>query len=82
MNLDAKGEGENSVKNMLKRISRETSDLYGQFTALEVKYEDTLTENQTLNRKLKDRQKLVNFLEKEIARRNEEFKNMACFYFL
>ncbi|KAJ1559697.1 hypothetical protein HK096_011370, partial [Nowakowskiella sp. JEL0078] len=32
LNLDAKGEGENTVENMLKRISRETTDLYGEFS--------------------------------------------------
>lgn len=79
LNLDARGEGENSLQNMIKRISRETSDLHSEFEELGVKYDGVLSENQNLIKRLKDREKLVEFLEVEVKRRSEEFKDMVCF---
>ncbi|KAJ3277626.1 hypothetical protein HK104_003125 [Borealophlyctis nickersoniae] len=77
LNLDAKGEGQNSIENMLKRISRETTDLRGDFEEMVVKYDAILSENQLLSKRLREREKFVEFLEKEIARRTEEFHNMT-----
>ena len=77
LNLDARGEGENSIQNMLKRITRETSELHRDFDELGSKYESLLTENQTLNKKLKDKEKLTQFLESEIKKRSEEYLGMT-----
>jgi hypothetical protein len=41
------------------------------------KYNGILSENQTLIKRLKDREKLVEFLESEIKRRSEEFRSMT-----
>ncbi|KNC98817.1 ubiquitin-specific protease UBP2 [Spizellomyces punctatus DAOM BR117] len=75
--LDAKGEGHNSIENMLKRISRETNELRFDYEGMSVKYDSMLSENQLLSKRLKEREKFVDFLEKEVARRTEEFQNMT-----
>ncbi|KAJ3092858.1 hypothetical protein HK102_001683 [Quaeritorhiza haematococci] len=77
MNLDAKGEGNNSIGNMVKRIKRETNVLNEEFDALMAKYDDILQENQDLTKQLREKQKFISWLEKEINRRNEEFQNMT-----
>ncbi|KAJ3210378.1 hypothetical protein HDU67_005370 [Dinochytrium kinnereticum] len=77
MNLNARGEGENSVENMLKRISRETADLHVEFEQIGSRYEGLLCENQVLQKRLKEREKFAEFLEKEVARRTEEFVNLT-----
>ncbi|KAJ3017854.1 hypothetical protein HKX48_003345 [Thoreauomyces humboldtii] len=77
MALDAKGEGHNSIENMLKRISRETNDLRYDYEGMSVKYNSTMSENQLLSKRLKEKEKFVDFLEKEVARRTEEFSNMT-----
>ncbi|KAI9094642.1 hypothetical protein DFS34DRAFT_237920 [Phlyctochytrium arcticum] len=75
--LDAKGEGHNSIDNMLKRISRETNELRFDYEGMSAKYDSLMSENQLLSKRLKEREKFVDFLEKEVARRTEEFHNMT-----
>ncbi|RKP18819.1 hypothetical protein ROZALSC1DRAFT_29534, partial [Rozella allomycis CSF55] len=86
MSMDAKGEGENNMENMLKRITRvfisfmnykETSDLY-------IQYEKIMKENKnveelcaTLTKKLKERDRYITFLEREVQRRNDEMSNLS-----
>ena len=77
MNLDARGEGENSIQNMIKRITRETADLRAEFDNTGAKYDGLLSENQTLIQKLKEREKMVKFLETEMRRRSDEFQSMV-----
>ncbi|KAJ3410355.1 hypothetical protein HDV05_003858 [Chytridiales sp. JEL 0842] len=91
LNLNAKGEGENSIENMLKRISRptalfvnteflkmqETADLHGEFEQLSSRYDSLIGENQVLVRRLKEREKFAEFLEREVARRTEEYSSMT-----
>ncbi|KAJ3331975.1 hypothetical protein HDU76_001649 [Blyttiomyces sp. JEL0837] len=77
LNLNAKGEGENSIENMLKRISRETTDLHGEFEQLSSRYDYLVGENQVLVRRLKEREKFAEFLEREVARRTDEFVAMT-----
>ncbi|KAJ3035456.1 hypothetical protein HDV00_003747 [Rhizophlyctis rosea] len=77
MALDAKGEGQNSIENMLKRISRETIDLRSDYEEMSVKYDSTLSENQLLTKRLREKEKFTEFLEREVKRRTEEFTNMT-----
>ena len=77
MNLDARGEGENSIQNMIKRITRETADLRAEFDNTGAKYDGLLSENQTLIQKLKEQEKMVKFLETEMRRRSDEFQSMV-----
>ncbi|KAJ3185445.1 hypothetical protein HDU87_000066 [Geranomyces variabilis] len=77
MALDAKGEGHNSIENMLKRISRETNDLRYDYESMSVKYNSMISDNQLLTKRLKEKEKFVEFLEKEVSRRTEEFTNMT-----
>ncbi|KAJ3101508.1 hypothetical protein HDU97_001323 [Phlyctochytrium planicorne] len=77
MNLNARGEGENSIENMLKRISRETADLHLEFEQIGSKYDSLLCENQVLQKRLKEREKFAEFLEKEVARRTDEFVSLT-----
>ncbi|KAI8904593.1 hypothetical protein DFJ77DRAFT_480143 [Powellomyces hirtus] len=77
MALDAKGEGHNSIENMLKRISRETNDLRYDYEGMSVKYNSLMSDNQLLAKRLKEKEKFVDFLEKEVGRRTEEFTNMT-----
>ena len=69
MNLDARGEGENSIQNMIKRITRETADLRSEFDNTGAKFDGLLDENQILIKKLKEKQKMIEFLEIEMKRR-------------
>ncbi|KAI9142474.1 hypothetical protein BKA69DRAFT_1068613 [Paraphysoderma sedebokerense] len=77
MNRRAKGEGENSIENMLKRISRETTDLSQNYADLSSKYEAIVDENLMLMKKLKDRERMVDCLEIEVQRRTEEYSLMT-----
>ncbi|KAI8820277.1 uncharacterized protein EV422DRAFT_85883 [Fimicolochytrium jonesii] len=77
MALDAKGEGHNSIANMLKRISRETSELRFDYEGMSIKYSSLMSENQLLGKRLKEREKFAEFLEKEVARRTEEYNSMT-----
>ncbi|KAJ3191736.1 hypothetical protein HK101_007449 [Irineochytrium annulatum] len=77
LNLNAKGEGENSIENMLKRISRETADLHGEFEQIGSKYDSLLGENQVLQKRLKEREKFAEFMEKQVAKRSEEYIAMS-----
>ncbi|KAJ3048831.1 hypothetical protein HK097_010173 [Rhizophlyctis rosea] len=77
MALDAKGEGQNSIENMLKRISRETIELRGDYEEMSVKYDSLLSENQLLTKRLREKEKFSEFLEREVKKRTEEFTNMT-----
>ncbi|KAJ3391305.1 hypothetical protein HDU84_006221 [Entophlyctis sp. JEL0112] len=77
LNLDAKGEGGNSVENIIKRISHETNKLHVEFEELSSRYDELISENQILVKKLKEREKFSEFLEKEVARRTEEYVMMT-----
>ncbi|KAI8908948.1 hypothetical protein EDD86DRAFT_147002 [Gorgonomyces haynaldii] len=79
LNLNARGEGENSVENMLKRLTRDTTYLQSEFNELATKYENILTDNQDLNRKLRDKDKSIEFLEIEIRRRALEYAEMVLY---
>ncbi|KAI9007364.1 hypothetical protein BC832DRAFT_450410 [Gaertneriomyces semiglobifer] len=75
--LDAKGEGHDSVENMLKRISRETYALRFDYEGMSAKYDSLLSQNQLMSKQLKEKEKFTEFLEKEVNRRTEEFQNMT-----
>lgn len=77
LNLHAKGEGENSIENMIKRLSNDTTTLKQDFEELGSKYTQVLSDNQDLGKKLREKEKLCNFLEKEVERRGQEFKDMV-----
>ncbi|KAL5032822.1 hypothetical protein BDV3_001359 [Batrachochytrium dendrobatidis] len=77
LNLNAKGEGENSIENMLKRLSRGTANLHSEFDELGTKYDAALNENQLMTKKLREREKMIEFLEKEMSRRTQEFNEMT-----
>ncbi|KAI9344001.1 hypothetical protein BDR26DRAFT_857979 [Obelidium mucronatum] len=77
LNLNAKGEGGNSIENMIKRISRETTDLHVEFEQLSIRYDSLIGENQVLVKRLKEREKFAEFMEKEVARRTEEYLAMT-----
>ncbi|KAI8619875.1 hypothetical protein BC830DRAFT_685393 [Chytriomyces sp. MP71] len=77
LNLNAKGEGGNTIENMIKRISRETTDLHTEFEQLSIRYDSLIGENQVLVKRLKEREKFAAFMEKEVARRTEEYVAMT-----
>ncbi|RKO93227.1 hypothetical protein BDK51DRAFT_42737 [Blyttiomyces helicus] len=77
LNLDAKGDGQNSIENMLKRLARETNDLRFDYEETGVKYDHVLSENQILTKRLKEVENLVQFLEKELSRRTDEYQGMT-----
>jgi hypothetical protein len=77
LNLHAKGEGENSIENSIKRLSIDTTVLKTDFDQLVTSYTKALTDNQELMKKLREKEKLCVFLEKEIERRGQEFKDMT-----
>ncbi|KAJ3226475.1 hypothetical protein HK099_004785 [Clydaea vesicula] len=77
MNLNAKGEGANTIENMIKRINRETGKLHSEFETVSVECERYLGESQNFAKKLKEKEKLVEFLEKEILKRNVEYASMS-----
>ncbi|KAL2918170.1 ubiquitin-specific protease ubp2 [Polyrhizophydium stewartii] len=77
LNLNAKGEGENSIENMLKRLTRDTTSLHAEFEELGTKYDTLLNDNQGMSKQIKEKEKMVEFLEKELARRTQEFSDMT-----
>ncbi|KAJ3335730.1 hypothetical protein HDU93_004590 [Gonapodya sp. JEL0774] len=77
LNLDAKGEAGNGIDSMLKRISRDTIDLQSQYTELSIKYEDATKELLDVSKKVKEKERFITYLEKEVARRNDEYVNMT-----
>jgi hypothetical protein len=77
LNLHAKGEGANTLENMVKRITRETSKLSGEFDVITQQYDDAISSNEKNARKVKEQGKLVDFLEKEIKKRNSEYLSMT-----
>ncbi|OUM66641.1 hypothetical protein PIROE2DRAFT_6057, partial [Piromyces sp. E2] len=64
LSLSAKGEGGNSIKNILKRITRETDKLSNDFDKVSSNYSTILNDYET-------------FLEKEVKRRTDEFDSMS-----
>ncbi|KAJ3134698.1 hypothetical protein HK100_003382 [Physocladia obscura] len=77
LNLNAKGEGGNTIDNMIKRISRETSNLQTEFEHLSNRHDTLIAENQVLLKKLTEREKFADFMEKEVTRRTEEYISMT-----
>lgn len=77
LNLNARGEGANTIENMVKRITRETAKLHSEFENVTSQYDQLFSENQQASKKLKEQTKLVAFLEKEIAKRNAEYQSMT-----
>ncbi|KAJ3273289.1 hypothetical protein HDV01_004647 [Terramyces sp. JEL0728] len=77
LNLNAKGEGENSIENMLKRLSYDLSNLKKEFEDVSTKYNTTLGINQDLTKKVQDLEKNNIFLEKEMDRRAMEYRDMT-----
>jgi hypothetical protein len=77
LSLNEKGDGGNSIKNILKRISRETNKLSSDFDKVSNNYNYILNEFENNAKKLKEKEKLVSFLEKEIKRRTDEYETMT-----
>ncbi|ORX56126.1 hypothetical protein BCR36DRAFT_410156 [Piromyces finnis] len=77
LTLNAKGEGGNSIRNILKRITRETDKLNNDFDKVSSNYNTILNEYEGTLKKLKEKEKLVAFLEKEVKRRTDEFNSMS-----
>jgi hypothetical protein len=82
--LNAKGEGENSVESMLKRLSnvmillsKDTIILKGEYEMMESRYSQTLGENQDLIKKNREKERTIQFLEKEVEKRTREYKDMT-----
>ncbi|KAI9152652.1 ubiquitin-specific protease ubp2 [Blastocladiella emersonii ATCC 22665] len=78
LNMESKGTGENTVENMLKRISRETSEVARNYGELAQQHEELLDTNGKLERQIREREKWIEFLENEVAKRNDEFKLMVA----
>ncbi|KAJ3114277.1 anaphase-promoting complex subunit Hcn1 [Phlyctochytrium bullatum] len=55
----------------------ETADLHLEFEQMSSRYDGLLCENQVLVKRLREREKFAEFLEKEVARRTEEFVNLS-----
>jgi len=77
LSINAKGEGGNSIKNILKRITRETDKLSRDFDKVSSNYTSILNEYESNAKKLKDKERQIVFLESEIKRRTDEFESMA-----
>lgn len=77
LNLNAKGEGANTLENMVKRITRETSKLASEFDSITYQYDTVSAKNSKNERRVADQAKLIAFLEKEIKKRNSEYTSMT-----
>lgn len=77
LNLRAKGEGEDSVENIVKRISNEISQLKVDYDGMVDRLNFLLNENSSLSRKLREQEKLCSFFEKEVTRRGLEYQEMT-----
>ncbi|KAJ3362728.1 hypothetical protein GGF31_001337 [Allomyces arbusculus] len=77
LNMESKGTGENTIENMLKRISRETTEVAKHYGDLSTQYDALLDENGKLTRQIKEREKWIEYLEREVKKRTEEFKFMV-----
>ena len=77
MNLDARGEGDNSLESTVKRLTRETANLQSLYDDLASKYETTLSAEHVATKRAKEKEKLVDYLEKECSRRNAEYQSMV-----
>lgn len=62
---------------MIKRLSNDTTVLKADFDQLGTSYTLSLSENQELVKKLREKEKLCVFLEKEVERRGQEFRDMT-----
>ena len=56
---------------------KETSELQNEFEQLSIRYDSAIGENQVLVRRLKEREKFAEFLEKEVSRRTTEYLAMV-----
>lgn len=77
LNFSARGKGADSVENIIKRVSREQESLALMYDELMEKYGTMLKSNEVLGKKLREKEKLTAFLEKEIGRRNKELESMT-----
>ncbi|KNE72727.1 hypothetical protein AMAG_17062 [Allomyces macrogynus ATCC 38327] len=77
LNMESKGTGENTIENMLKRISRETTEVAKHYGDLSTQYDALLDENGKLTRQIREREKWIEYLEREVKKRTEEFKFMV-----
>ncbi|TPX34426.1 hypothetical protein SeMB42_g07324 [Synchytrium endobioticum] len=77
MNLDARGEGDNSLDSTVKRLTRETARLQSLYDDLASKYETTLAAEHVATKRAKEKEKVVDYLEKECARRTAEYQSMV-----
>jgi hypothetical protein len=62
---------------LIHSFNQETSALKAEFEQISTRYDSALNESQSINKKLKDKEKMVEFLEKEITKRNAEFQSMV-----
>ncbi|KAJ3257365.1 hypothetical protein HK103_004585 [Boothiomyces macroporosus] len=84
LNLNAKGEGENSIENMLKRLTyvilnlqKDLTNLRKEFDDVSTKYNSSIGINQDLAKKVQELEKNNQFLEKEMERRAMEYRDMT-----
>ncbi|ORZ33741.1 hypothetical protein BCR44DRAFT_1514446 [Catenaria anguillulae PL171] len=72
--LRHKGTGKNTVENMLKRISRETVEMGRTYAELEQQYEIVCETRGKLERQVRERDRWIECLEREVKKRTDEFK--------
>ncbi|KAI9223871.1 hypothetical protein BC828DRAFT_374923 [Blastocladiella britannica] len=77
LNMESKGTGENTVENMLKRVARETADMARSYSDMEHAYDMADSARTKLERQVKDRDRWIEFLEREVAKRTDEFRLMT-----
>jgi DNA repair exonuclease SbcCD ATPase subunit len=77
LTLNAKGEGENSIESMLKRLSNDTTVLRTDYESMEGRYSQTLGENQEMLKKLREKEKMIQYFKSEVTRRSQEYKEMT-----
>lgn len=77
LNFSARGEGADSVENILKRLTREQNELSKQYEDMIDKYGGTSKRNDSLSKKLREKEKLVGYLEQEVKKRNREYEAMV-----
>lgn len=75
--MDAKGDGQNTVDLMLSRLSKDASQLQGEFVALSGRYKESMAENERLEKLKKESKRTVEFLEAELLKRNKEYSAMT-----
>lgn len=77
LNLNARGEGEDTIENMIKRLTREQLEIGKHFADVTDKYDELLVEHNNVNRSLREKEKMVTFLEREVERRNSELEGIG-----